>query len=275
MSAHISGHISGKSGHISGKNSEKNAFLAGLTGEDFALLRSYLSQKELRAGTTLHRYGERVDEIVFPHSGLVSMTLPLQEGRGVGVALIGSEGMVGGFAAAALAPASSDSEVLVAGSAIRISASAFRYALDNSPTFRRHAAQFDHSLIAQGQRTALCNAAHSVESRICRCLLEVQDRIGGDRIPFTQDTLARLLGVRRTTVTLVAGRLEMLGALNCRRGSLQIVDRTALERCCCECYGHGKDYALRLRPDHGHSTPTRLAIGSRSTGTEGSSATPL
>jgi CRP-like cAMP-binding protein len=223
--------------HLSGTN----AFLAGLAGEDLSLLRDHLSQKELRAGATLHRCGERIDDVLFPHSGLVIMTLPLRERPGVEVALIGSEGFVGGFAAAASAPASSDGEVLVAGQATRMPAAAFRDALDRSPTLRQKAAQFDNALIAQAQRTALCNAVHSVEARICRCLLEVQDRIGGDRVPFTQDTLARLLGVRRTTITLVAGRLEIVGTLNCRRGFMQISDRAALERYCCECYAHAKN----------------------------------
>jgi CRP-like cAMP-binding protein len=242
-----------------------NAFLSGLSREDFSLLRNHLSQKELRAGVSLHGYGESIDDVFFPHSGVVTMTLPIQEGRGIGVALVGSEGMVGGLAAAAMAPASSDSEVLLAGEATRLSASAFRYALDRSPTLRHRAAQFDNALIAETQRTALCNAAHSVEARICRCLLELQDRVGGDRISLTQDTLARLLGVRRTTVTLVAGRLEAAGALSCRRGFMQIVDRTTIEAHCCECYAHARDYAARLHSDQGDGASPRVVAASRST----------
>lgn len=240
----------------------RNAFLTGLGRGDISFLRNHLTETDLPAGAALHRYGERIDEVFFPHSGLVAMTLPLQEGRGVGIAFLGSEGLIGGFAAAAAAPASAESEVLIAGQASRLSASAFRDALDRSATLRHFAAQFDHTLMAQTQRTALCNAAHPVEARICRCLLEVQDRIGGDRIPLTQETLARLLGVRRTTVTLVAGRLEMAGTLRCRRGFMQIIDRAALELHSCECYAHARDYAARLRPDQSpHASPR--AAGSR------------
>lgn len=242
----------------------KSAFLAGLTSEDFSLLHNHLSQKDVRAGAALHRYGETVDDVFFPNSGVVTMTLPLDQGRGVGVAFVGFDGIVGGFAAAALAPASCDSEVLIAGQVTQVSASAFRYALSRSPTLRHRTAQFDNSLIAQSQRIALCNAAHSVEARICRCLLEVQDRVGGDRISFTQDTLARLLGVRRTTITLVAGRLEMVGALNCRRGFMQIVDRTVLERHCCECYAHARDYAARLHAGQSEVASPRAVVGLRS-----------
>ena len=242
----------------------KNAFLAGLSGDDFSLLRNHLSQKELRAGISLHRYGETVDDVFFPHSGVVTMTLPLQEGRGVGVAFVGFDGIVGGFAAAAMMPASCDSEVLIAGQAARLSASDFRDALGRSATLRQWTAQFDNALIAQAQRLALCNAAHSVEARICRCLLEVQDRVGGDRVSFTQDALARLLGVRRTTITLVAGRLEMAGALNCRRGFMQIVDRAVIERHCCECYAHARDYAARRHADQSEVVSPRTVVALRS-----------
>jgi CRP-like cAMP-binding protein len=100
--------------------------------------------------------------------------------------------------------------------------------------------------MVQAHQTALCNAAHPVEARISRCLLEVQDRCGGTEIPLTQNTLAQMLGVQRTTVNLALGHLEALGILNCRRGSMQIVGREQLERHACECYLQVKDYVTRL-----------------------------
>jgi len=162
------------------------------------------------------------------------------------VALVGNDGIIGGFAAAACAPAACDAEVQVPGTAARLPASAFRYALEQNPPLRSLAARFDSAMLAHAQQTALCNAAHTVESRICRYLLEVQDRCAGNKIPFTQGTLGQLLSVRRTTVTLVAGRLEAAGVLRCRRGYLEIIDRQELERHACECYEHLKLYMANL-----------------------------
>ncbi len=224
----------------------RNLFLSELNAEDFSLLRGHLAPTELRAGNMLHRCGDRIEDIVFPYSGVAMMTAPLREGSGAGIALIGCEGLAGGFAASASAPATCDCEIVVSGQASRMAAPAFRYALDRSPTLRRWASQFDNALMAQAQQTALCNAAHSVEARISRWLLELQDRSGGERIPLTQGMLARLLGVRRTTVTLIAGHLEAAGAIRCRRGFMQIVDRAVLEASCCECYGHLKSNGTRL-----------------------------
>jgi CRP-like cAMP-binding protein len=219
----------------------RNQFLSGLTAEDAALLRTHLTPRELRVGDMLQQCGDRTDEVVFPHSGVAILTAPLHQASGAGIALIGRDGLVGGFAAAASAPATCNCEIFIAGQASSISASAFRYALDRSPSLRQWASQFDNALMAQVQQTAVCNAAHSVEARVCRWLLEVQDRSGGERIPLTQGALAQLLGVRRTTVTLVAGHLEAARAIDCRRGFMQVVDRTALERRCCDCYASLKN----------------------------------
>jgi CRP-like cAMP-binding protein len=226
--------------------SHENAFLAGLPASEFALLRSHLAPLELHVGDTLHFCGERIDSVIFPISGVVAMAVPLQTVTGAGVALVGREGVVGGFAAAASAPAPCDAAVQVAGTGLRMPAAAFRYALEQSTPLRCLAARFDAAMLAHAEQMALCNAAHPAETRICRYLLEVQDRCGGDKIPLTQATLGQLLSVRRTTVTLVAGRLETAGVLQCRRGYMQIMDREQLERHACECYGHLKHYMAKL-----------------------------
>jgi len=221
---------------------DRNYYLLGLSASEFGLLRLHLTSFDLRVGDRLHDVGREVDQVVFPHSGLVSMTLSLPDGGEAAVSFVGRDGIVGGFAAAAGTPATCDAEVHIAGRASRMSAPAFRYVLEQNPAMRYLAARFDCAMMVQTQQTALCNAAHSVEARVCRRLLEVQDRGDDSTIPLTQDRLARMLGVRRTTVTLVAGRLEALGALTCRRGYLEIRSREELERHSCECYENVQSY---------------------------------
>jgi Mn-dependent DtxR family transcriptional regulator len=101
---------------------------------------------------------------------------------------------------------------------------------------------------------------HSVEARLSRWLLEIQDRCNGSKIPLTQSILAQIVGVRRTTVTLTAGRLEAAGLIDTRRGYVQITNREELERHSCECYRQVHTYltqlfAIRpLRPQSERST---------------------
>ncbi len=107
-------------------------------------------------------------------------------------------------------------------------------------------ARYSHALVAQSQQNALCHAVHPVEARICRWLLTIQAHCAGDRVPLTQNTLAQMLGVRRTTVTLIAGRLEALGIIRCHRGYMQIVDQHELEQHSCECHAMLNGYVSKL-----------------------------
>jgi CRP-like cAMP-binding protein len=243
--------------------SDGNWFLSELSSSEAAVLRPHLTSFDLKAGDCLHCYGDPIDKVIFPHSGLMVLTMPLHETAGAGLALMGREGVVGGFAAGASAPATTDCEVLIAGRASRMSASAFRHALEQNPGIRRLAARFDFAMLTSIQQTALCNAVHKVEGRICRWLLEMLDRNDSNRIPLTQQSLAVLLGVRRTTVTLVAGGLETDGALHCRRGHLQIVARDELERRSCECYTNARHFMERLFARREDGRAFRAAVAER------------
>ena len=88
----------------------------------------------------------------------------------------------------------------------------------------------------QFQYVAACNALHPVEARMARWLLHIHDRIDGDAIPLTQEALSQLLGVRRTTVTLVVRKLRAPGAVRSARRGLVEIDRPRLEGATCECY---------------------------------------
>ena len=234
--------------------SDRNAFLAELSAADYELFRPHLTSFTLNVGERLHDLGVPVEQVVFPHGGLVALTMPLRSGGGGGAILVGRDGLVGAVGAAAAAPAMCDAEVYIGGRAARISASAFRYVLDQSATLRRLAGRHGATLLVQAHQTALCNAAHPVEARIARWLLEVLDRSGGFDVPLTQSTLAHMLGVQRTTVNLAAGRLEAAGVINCRRGYMQIVRRDQLERHACECYRNVKAYVSHL-----HALPAAAA----------------
>lgn len=84
--------------------------------------------------------------------------------------------------------------------------------------------------------TCRVHAIHDGLSRLCRWLLQTADRIGSDEVPLTQELLAEMLGVRRTTVTLLAQELQQRGVVKYSRGKITIVDRKALEASACECY---------------------------------------
>jgi CRP-like cAMP-binding protein len=211
---------------------------------------------ELLVGQYLHYFEHTVDAVVFPHSGVIVMSMPLRDHPGAATALVGRDGIVGALAAISGAPAGSDAVVHIAGRAAGLPADLFRQLLDQNPSLLRRLARYAQALVAQSQQNALCHAVHPVEARICRWLLAIQARCGGDKVPLTQGTLAQMLGVRRTTVTMIAGKLEALDVIKCHRGYMRILDQGELERRSCECHALLNAYLSKLLPASANVAPS-------------------
>ena len=96
--------------------------------------------------------------------------------------------------------------------------------------------RYNEVLLAQVQVTAACNALHSVDARLARWILQTRDRFNENAIPLTHELLSEMLGVRRSSISDVAGKLQAAGLIRYTRGMIEIVDRRALEDAACECY---------------------------------------
>jgi CRP-like cAMP-binding protein len=123
---------------------------------------------------------------------------------------------------------------------------AFKGAVLQSQTFISTIIRHEQTVFAQSQQSTACMANHDVEARLARWLLRARDLSGSDRLPFTQEFLAEMLGVRRTSVTTVAHTLQRAGMIKYARGKIQIVDVDGLEETACECYRAVKDNYGRL-----------------------------
>jgi CRP-like cAMP-binding protein len=117
-----------------------------------------------------------------------------------------------------------------------ISADVFERAVEQSDSIKDIITHYTEVLWVEAQQIAACNAVHSAEARFARWLLQTQDRIDSDALPLTQEVLSQMLGVRRTTVTLVARALQEAGLIRYKRGRIVILDRAGLEEAACECY---------------------------------------
>lgn len=227
----------------------QNLLLAALPPDDFGLLAPHLAQVELERGRLLYDPGDKIDVIYFPHDGVISLMTLMENGAAIESATIGREGALG--LAAAVAPRASLVRAIVQTPtrAMRISAVQIHEAWEKSPRIRELVDRHGEALFGHAIQSVACNALHSVEARFCRWLLTCHDRISTNTIALTQEFLADMLGVQRTTVTAVARALQEKGAIRYRRGVVDIIDRAALEQMACECYGVIRRTYERLLPE--------------------------
>jgi CRP-like cAMP-binding protein len=111
-----------------------------------------------------------------------------------------------------------------------------RKAVAASPAIGELCFRYNEVLLAQARVTAACNAVHQIEARFCRWLLQTRDRAETDSIMLTQEFLSEMLGVRRTSVTEVASKLQAAGAISNSRGVIKLIDLKKLKAMSCECY---------------------------------------
>jgi CRP-like cAMP-binding protein len=228
-----------------------NRLLAALPPADFDLLAPELETVALDQDAVLSRAGDRIEDVLFPNSGAISLMFDMANGQTVATAAIGREGAVGILSVLGPLPSATTAIVRAAGTASRIPASRFHAAFNRSPAIR-HAFQIHvRAMLIQFQLGAACNALHPVEARMARWLLHLRDRIDHDVLPLTQNALSQILGVRRTTVTLLMSNLRASGAIRSdRRGQIEI-DRSRLAAAACECHDN-----MRLEVEEIFSTKT-------------------
>jgi CRP-like cAMP-binding protein len=224
---------------------KRNQLLQSLPPADFDLLAPHLKDVSLHQSEVLVEPGALVEHVYFPHTAVISLLAVMRDGQTVETATVGRAGVVGGVAGFGPWRAFARVIVQMPGTAGRIPSSRFRAAIRHSDRLTTVVLRCAQSVVLQIQQTAACNALHSVEQRLCRWLLLTQDYADTNVIPLTQELLAQMLGVRRTSVTVAASKLQALGVIRYnQRGRIEIVDRKALERAVCECYE-----ALRTRHD--------------------------
>lgn len=227
-----------------------NALLASLKPADRVLLEPHLEISELRRGDVLFEAGEDVVTTYFPVAGsMISLVLAMRDDREIEVATIGQEGAVGGIVSAGHKPAFTRMVVEIGGLALRLPTDRLEEAKKRSAALRDLFCRYADVLLAQTLQSVACNALHTIEERCSRWLLATQDRVATRDLPLTQEFLAELLGVQRTTVSAAAQALHRKGLINYRRGLITIADRAGLEEAACECYAAVEKHFRAVLPD--------------------------
>lgn len=214
----------------------RNRLLAAMPVAEFATFAKHLTLVDLELGQSLHPAGSSIDYVYFPEIGFISALAVLSDGQPLEIGLIGAEGVAG--VSVVLGARSSYNETMcqTGGPAYRATAAELKAAFVRGPGLSRLLLRYTEVFHNQVAQTAACNAHHELGQRLARWLLGAHDRSGVAELSLTQDLIAVMLGVRRSTVSVAAGMLQKAGFIRYAHGKITVIDRNGLEDAACECY---------------------------------------
>jgi CRP-like cAMP-binding protein len=240
-------------------HSRRNRILAGLPKDALVSLAPYLEFVPLKRRQTLHERNVPLAYAYFLEDGVASLLARVAARGFYEVGLLGCSDFVGLPLVLGTERTPHRCVMQTSGSAFRISADHLDRALSESPSVRTILLAYAQATMVETAQLAVCNSSHNLKQRLARCLLAIHDRVPGDEIPLTHQTLSRTLGVRRAGVTTAMGRLEEAGLLHRGRGHIMIANKAGVEAEACECYRTIRSEHQRLVWSTNPVAPTRSA----------------
>jgi cAMP-binding proteins - catabolite gene activator and regulatory subunit of cAMP-dependent protein kinases len=223
-----------------------NRILLSLPAEDRARILPSLQPVTFALGDVVYESGGPLENIYFPADSVVSLLYTMDDGSTAEMGLAGNDGVVGVALFLGGDTTPNRAVVQIAGGAFKMKARILREEFARGGHLQHVLLRYTQALITQISQTAVCNRLHSVEKRLCRWLLLCHDRVASDELQMTQEFISNMLGGRRESVTVAAGRLQDAGLIHYSRGHIRILDRKGLEAASCECYAIVKEEFERL-----------------------------
>jgi CRP-like cAMP-binding protein len=208
-----------------------------------------LERVEMPRGQVLKEQDRAMRYAYFPTTAIVSLGYLTRDGDSTEIAVVGNEGVVGFGLFMGGDSAPYRAVVLGAGQGFRMPGQTVRDEFDSGGPAMQPLLRYTLALMTQIEQTAMCNRHHSIDQQLCRWILRFLDRLKGDDLMVTQELIARMLGVRRESVTESALKLRKAGLIHYARGHITVPDRRALEHRACECYAVVKKEYGRLLAD--------------------------
>jgi CRP-like cAMP-binding protein len=226
----------------------RNRILARLPSEDFRRLEPHMKLVEVEPGFSLYEPHIDLEYVYFPETGVGSIMTVLDGGTESEVATVGFEGMIGLSVFHGVRSVPGRAFWQISGHAFQLKVEVLRQETLQGGSLSDALHLYSQALFNQLSLTATCNRRHEIYERCSRWLLMTHDRVEGDEFLLTHEFLSKMLGVRRSGVTVAAGMLQKAGLIRYVRGRVTILDREGLEAASCECYRVVRDEFDRLLP---------------------------
>lgn len=217
---------------------QKNQLLAQLLGSAHGreYLLPHLKPVSFERNQVLYEQGDRIEYVYFPLDSVISNLAIMEDGTTIETLMVGCEGLVGISAILGSGVSRQWLWVLISGRALQLETRYLDAVFVHHEDALKALLGFYRSTITQVSQRCVCNTRHTVLDRLCCWLLMLHDRVGDSNLRLTQEVIASRLGARRAGITVAAGVLQSMHAIEYRRGQLHITDREVLERAVCECY---------------------------------------
>jgi CRP-like cAMP-binding protein len=223
---------------------DQNLLLRDLPAVVLEKLKPRLRVQNFAPGQVLFAAGDKISNIYFPRACAVSLVCELSDDRMIETAMVGYDSVVGGGAALDGRDALHKAIVQIGGTGLVLDIETARQLVRDSEDFRKALFRHEQLIMVQAQQSAACNASHTLNERLVRWLLHTRDVLGSDSFLLTQEFMAEMLGVRRTSLSIVAHALQQAGFVSYRRGHIKIEKPETLRAAACECYA-----TVRMRYD--------------------------
>lgn len=214
----------------------RNRILSKLSRSEYRRLRPNLEQVALHEKQVLFSPGDAVGHVYFPNDAVVSLLFNVNASRTVEVAMEGNEGAVGLAIHLGGLNSQNLSVVRIPGTAMRIEVNALTKPAKQRDDLQLLLRRYLHALMTQIAQSGVCSRFHNVDARLARWLLMTHDRMGSETLHATQESIAHMLGVRRSSVTTAASGFHKQRIIHYRRGRIEILDEARLRAACCGCY---------------------------------------
>jgi CRP-like cAMP-binding protein len=214
----------------------RNSILAALLAGEYQRLLPRLEHVRLKRGEVVYRADQKIEAVYFPEDAVIAMVDTTTDRRTVEVGVIGREGIVGIniFLGGAVTP--DKAIVQLPGGAMRMKAKDLRKEVRFGSPLQRLLLEYTRTFLAVISQSVACSQHHSIEQRVARWLLTMNDYAGLHQFVMVHESIAAMLGVRRVSVTGAAHKLQANRLISYRRGQVRVLDKPRLERKSCECY---------------------------------------
>lgn len=223
-----------------------NQILDALPESEYQRIAPYSKQIHLESSAILSEPGEKIHQIYFPQTAMISLVSIMIDGSTTEIGIIGNEGLVGLPAILGGQSTTSRTIVQVSGTALKIPADIVVREFHRAQKLHQLVLLYTQALFTQVSQSAACNRQHNIEARLARWLLSVQDCVLKNELFLTQEFIANMLGTRRSGVTVAAGILQQAGIIRYSRGKITILNQQDLEATSCECYRLIQNEFIRL-----------------------------